>query len=89
MVDEFLVQLISGKVASIKLEIDYIFGEGRRTLFFQTMETTHLDMVLCGNPEDLCVKEWEKHTDYGEYQINGPHIASFWKVNLMLITKLY
>lgn len=50
-----VIEPVAKKIASIREGIDYIFGPLRRRVFFRTMETSHLDMVICGDPEDLSV----------------------------------
>lgn len=53
--------------------------------FFKTMESTHLDMVICGDLEDLCVDKWKHQTSYVGCTENDIHISSFWKVNSNLL----
>ncbi|KAK1361417.1 hypothetical protein POM88_045891 [Heracleum sosnowskyi] len=79
VVDENIIQLLDEKVDGIKQGFDCVFGTSlRRKLFFQTIEPSHLEMVIRGEPKDISVQEWEQHTDHNKE--DQPYIHSFWQI---------
>ncbi|KAK1404348.1 hypothetical protein POM88_003953 [Heracleum sosnowskyi] len=78
LLNDTFIQDISGKVAEIIKGFDCVFGNPqRRRILFQTIEPSHLDMVLYGDQNDISVEDWECHTKYNR---DDDEIRTFWKV---------
>lgn len=81
LLNEFVIENVSEKVAHIIKGFDCVFGNPlRRKIFFQTIEPSHLDMVLYGDEQDISVADWEQYTMYDR---NDIHLRAFWKVSMI------
>ncbi|XP_047307812.1 E3 ubiquitin-protein ligase UPL5-like [Impatiens glandulifera] len=51
-----------------------------KRLFFKSLEVEDLDLMLHGSGSEICVDDWEAHTEYNGYKESDPQINWFWKI---------